>query len=104
MYVDLERGREGEKEKDRRKEGRKREIGWRGSRGHLQGKFAIDIKTAWRASVASYTETRHRVFTTALRRHKSRPMMGYMCRRHATISCENVSREPMGLLPPIGPP
>lgn len=35
----------------------------------------------------------------ALRRHKSRPMMGYMCRRHATVSCENVSRDPMG--PPV---
>jgi hypothetical protein len=22
--------------------------------------------------------------------------MGYMCRRHATVSCENVSRDPMG--------
>lgn len=43
---------------------------------------------------------RHRVlFAMALRRHKSRPMMGYMCRRHATVSCENVSRDPMG--PPV---
>lgn len=25
--------------------------------------------------------------------------MGYMCRRHATVSCENVSRDPMG--PPV---
>lgn len=43
---------------------------------------------------------RHRAFfAAALRRHKSRPMMGYMCRRHATVSCENVSRDPMG--PPV---
>lgn len=43
---------------------------------------------------------RHRVFfAAALRRHKSRPMMGYMCRRHATVSCENVSRDPMD--PPV---
>lgn len=32
----------------------------------------------------------------ALRRHKSQTMMGYMCRRHATISCEYVRRQPSG--------
>lgn len=48
------------------------------------------------AQDTSYMARHRAFFAAALRRHKSRPMMGYMCRRHATVSCENVSRDPMG--------
>lgn len=51
------------------------------------------------AQDTSYMARHRAFFAAALRRHKSRPMMGYMCRRHATVSCENVSRDPMG--PPV---
>lgn len=70
--------------------------------GHNPSVYRINsINTCpMRAAQDTSYMARHRaLFAMALRRHKSRPMMGYMCRRHATVSCENVSRDPMG--PPV---